>query len=161
LPRERQQPELFSLADFTKTLESRLGSGARRIGGAGGGIEGIRGGTHLEDAVLSIFPRDEVRGALLRRSVELSDSPFLTFDAGADAGRTWHLQVFVNNDKVLDQLIEGRPTTQENPLDRHWEHIHLDLAAYKKQSVVIRLYDLVLVPNHHAGNSYWRGLQLQ
>ena len=50
---------------------------------------------------------------------------------------------------------------QESALERHWEHIHLDLAAYRKQSVVIRLYDLILVPNHHAGNSYWRGLQLQ
>jgi hypothetical protein len=156
-----QQPELFSLADFTKLWNPDWTLERAGFGGAGGGIEGIRGGTHLEDAVLSIFPRDEVRGALLRRSVELSDSPFLTFDAGADAGRTWHLQVFVNNDKLLDQLIEGRPATQENALDRHWEHIHLDLAAYKKQSVVIRLYDLVLVPNHQAGNSYWRDLQLQ
>jgi hypothetical protein len=160
-PPTTQQPEVFGLADLTKLWNPDWTLERAGFGGAGGGIEGIRGGTHLEDAVLSIFPRDEVRGALLRRSVELSDSPSLTFDAGADAGRTWHLQVFVNNDKLLDQLIEGRPTTQENPLDRHWEHIHLDLAAYKTQSVVIRLYDLVLVPNHHAGNSYWRGLQLQ
>jgi hypothetical protein len=27
--------------------------------------------------------------------------------------------------------------------------------------VVIRLYDLVLVPNHEAGNSYWRSLDLK
>jgi hypothetical protein len=156
-----QQAEVFSLADFTKLWDPDWTLERAGFGGAGGGIEGIRGGTHLEGQVLSIFPRDEVRGALLRRSVELSDTPFLTFDAGADAGRAWHLQVFVNNDKLLDQLIEGRSMTQENALDRHWEHIHLDLSAYRKQSVVIRLYDLVLVPNHHAGNSYWRGLQLQ
>jgi len=156
-----QQAELFSLADFTKLWDPDWTLERAGFGGAGGGIEGIRGGTHLEGQVLSIFPRDEVRGALLRRSVELSDTPFLTFDAGADAGRAWHLQVFVNNDKLLDQLIEGRSMTQENALDRRWEHIHLDLSAYRKQSVVIRLYDLVLVPNHHAGNSYWRGLQLQ
>lgn len=160
-PPTTQQAELFSLADFTKLWNPDWTLERAGFGGAGGGIGGIRGDTHLEGQVLSIFPRDEVRGALLRRSAELSDTRFLTFDAGADAGRAWHLQVFVNNDKLLDQLIEGRSMTQENALDRHWEHIHLDLAAYRKQSVVIRLYDLVLVPNHHAGNSYWRGLQLQ
>jgi hypothetical protein len=155
-----QQAELFRLADFMRLWNPAWTLERAGFGGAGGGIEGIRGGTHLEGQVLSIFPRDEIRGALLRRSVELSDTPFLTFDAGADAGRAWHLQVFVNNDKFLDQLIEGH-STQESALERHWEHIHLDLAAYRKQSVVIRLYDLILVPNHHAGNSYWRGLQLQ
>ncbi len=164
IPVERpttQQPELFRLADFTKLWNPDWTLERAGFGGGGGGIEGIRGGTHLEGQTLAVFPRDEVRGALLRRSVELSDTPSFAFDAGADAGRAWHLQVFVNNDKLLDQLIEGRSMTQENGSDRHWEHIHLNLAAYRKQSVVIRLYDLVLVPNHHAGNSYWRGLQLQ
>jgi len=156
-----QQAELFSLADFTKFWNPDWTLERAGFGGAGGGIEGIRGGTYLEGQTLAIFPRDEVRGALLRRSVKLSDTPSFAFDAGADAGRAWHLQVFVNNDKLLDQLIEGRSMTQENALDRHWEHIQLDLAAYRQQPVVIRLYDLVLVPNHHAGNSYWRGLQLQ
>jgi hypothetical protein len=156
-----QQAELFTLADFTKLWNPDWTLERAGFGGAGGGIEGIRGGTHLEGQILSIFPRDEVRGALLRRSVKLSDTPSFAFDAGADAGRAWHLQVFVNNDKVFDRLIEGNPTMQENALEHHWEHIRLDLATYRKQSVVIRLYDLVLVPNHQAGNSYWRGLQLQ
>jgi hypothetical protein len=156
-----QQAELFSLADFTRLWNPDWTLERAGFGGAGGGIEGIRGGTHLEGQILAIFPRDEVRGALLRRSVELSDTPSLTLDAGADAGRAWHLQVFVNNDKVLDRLIEGSQMTQENALERHWEHIHLDLAAYRKQYVIIRLYDLVLVPNHQAGNAYWRCLQLQ
>ncbi len=156
-----QQAELFGLADFTRLWNPDWTLERAGFGGAGGGIEGIRGDTHLEGQILSIFPRDEVRGALLRRFVELSDSPAFAFDAGVDAGRAWHLQVFVNNDKLLDKLIEGTAMTQENALDRHWEHIHLDLAAYRRQSVVIRLYDLVLVPNYHAGNSYWRNLRLQ
>jgi hypothetical protein len=156
-----QQPELFGLADLTKFWNPDWTLERAGFGGAGGGIEGIRGGTHLEGQVLAIFPRDEVRGALLRRSVELSDSPSFSFDAGADAGRAWHLQVFVNNDKVLDRLIEGSPTMQESELGHYWEHFHIGLAPYRKQSVVIRLYDLVLVPNHQAGNSYWKDLQLQ
>jgi hypothetical protein len=134
---------------------------------------GIRGATYLDGDVLSIFPRDEVRGALLRQTVQLSDSPSLTFDAGVDPGRAWHLQIFVNNDRVLDKLIEGPPATQRSAAERrppatevsaaerHWEHIHLDLSTYRKQPVVIRLYDLVLVPGHEAGNSYWKTPQLQ
>ena len=115
----------------------------------------------MDGETLAIWPRDEVRGALLRRTVELSDSPSLTFDAGVDAGRTWHLVVFVNNDKVHDHLVEGNPPIPGNAPARRWEHIRLDLAAYSQRSVTIRLYDLVLVPNHYAGNSYWRNLQLQ
>jgi hypothetical protein len=156
-----QQPELFKLSDLTKWWNPDWTLERAGFGGAGGGIEGIRGDTYLDGETLAIWPRDEVRGALLRRSVELSDSPSLTFDAGADAGRTWHLVVYVNNDKVHDQLIEGNVLTEGNASERRWEHIRLDLTAYKKQSVVIRLYDLVLVPNHCAGNSFWRHLELR
>ena len=157
-----QAPELFRLSDFTKlwnqpdwTLD-RAG-----FGGGTGGIGGIRGQTYLDGNTLAVFPRDEVRGALLRRELRLSAQPSLSFDAGADPGRAWHLEVFVNNDKVLDRLIEGAPGPKQSGSLRHWEHIHLDLSAYKEQSVTIRLYDLILVPGHEAGNSYWRSLAAQ
>jgi hypothetical protein len=156
-----QKPELFKLSDFTKWWNPDWTLERAGFGGAGGGIEGIRGDTYLDGETLSIWLRDEVRGALLRRSVVLSDNPALTFDAGADAGCAWHLDVFVNNDKVLDKLIEGDPWTQGKPSERHWEPIHVDLTPYRKQSVVIRLYDLALVPYHYVGNSYWRHLELK
>jgi hypothetical protein len=157
-----QEPELFKLSDFTKMWNPEWSLERAGFGGGTGGIIGIRGATYLNGDVLSIFPRDEVRGALLRQAVQLSDSPSLDFDAGVDPGRTWHLEIFVNNDKVLDRLIEGPPApTQGSDAERQWEHIHLDLSTYKKLPVVIRLYDLVLVPRHLAGNSYWKKLQLQ
>jgi ADP-ribosylglycohydrolase len=156
-----QQPELFKLSDFTKMWNPDWTLERAGFGGAGGGLAGIRGDTYLNGEVLSIFPRDEIRGALLRRSLEMGDHPSLTFDAGADAGRTWHLEVFVNNDKVIDRLIEGNRLIPGNQSEVHWEHIHLDLTGYRKQSVVIRLYDLVLAPNHEAGNSYWKHIELQ
>ena len=175
-----QAPELFKLSDFTKMWGPEWSLERAGFGGGNGGIMGIRGATYLDGDVLSIFPRDEVRGALLRQTVQLSDSPSLTFDAGVDPGRSWHLQIFVNNDRVLDKLIVGPPVTHlmEGPpathamggpppvpevsaAERHWEHIHLDLGAYRKQSVVIRLYDLILAPGHEAGNSYWKKPQLQ
>ena len=156
-----QEPELFKLSDLTKWWDSDWTLERAGFGGAGGGLAGIRGDTYLDGDTLAIWPRDEVRGALLRRTVEGGDRSSLTFDAGADRGRTWHLVVFANNDRVLDQSIAGDPLTEGNESDRHWEHISIDLTAYKGQSVVLRLYDLVLVPNHYAGNSYWRHIQVQ
>jgi hypothetical protein len=155
-----QEPELFKLSDFTKWWNPDWSLERAGFGGGPGGIEGIRGDTYLDGETLSIWPRDEVRGALLRRTVELSDSPSLAFDAGADAGCTWRLNVFVNNDKLLDKSIKGGPLAKGNGPARHWEHIRLDLTPYRRQSVVIRLYDLVLVPHHYVGNSYWRFIQL-
>jgi hypothetical protein len=175
-----QAPELFKLSDFTKMWSPEWSLERAGFGGGNGGIMGIRGATYLDGDVLSIFPRDEVRGALLRQTVQLSDSPSLTFDAGVDPGRSWHLQIYINNDRVLDKWIVGPPVThpmewppathlmggpppvpEVSAAERHWEHIHLDLGAYRKQSVVIRLYDLILVPGHEAGNSYWKKPQLQ
>jgi hypothetical protein len=156
-----QAAELFQLSDLTKWWNPTWTLERAGFGGAGGGLAGIRGDTYLDGDTLAIWPRDEVRGALLRRSVDLGDHPTITFDTGADAGRTWHLIVFVNNDKILDRFIAGDPLKDGNSSERHWEHISLDLAAYKRQSAVIRLYDLVLVPNHYAGNSYWRQIEIR
>ena len=156
-----QEPELFKLSELTKWWNPDWTLERAGFGGAGGGLEGVRGDTYLDGDTLAIWPRDEVRGALLRRTVELSDGPSISFDAGADAGRTWQLNVYVNNDRLLDKMIAGDPLTSRNASARHWEHVRLDLTPYRKQSVVIRLYDLVLVPNHYVGNSYWRNIQLR
>lgn len=176
-----QEPELFKLSDFTKMWNPDWTLDRAGFGGGAGGIRGIRGATYLDGDILTVFPRDEVRGALLRRSVQLSDNPVLGFDAGVDPGKTWHLAIYVNNDKVLDKMIEGPPVAhvpevpavtnirrgppppepEVSDADRHWEHINLDLSAYKKQQVVIRLYDFILVPGHEAGESYWKKLELR
>ena len=97
----------------------------------------------------------------MRRSIDLGASPSLSFDAGVDPGHAWHLVVFVNNDKVLDRLIEAAKATDENTSAPHWEPVHLDLANYAGKSVVVRLYDFILVPNLQAGNSYWRHIEVQ
>jgi hypothetical protein len=155
------EPELFQLSDLTKMWNPDWTLERAGYGGAGGGLRGVRGNTYLDGDTLAIFPRDEVRGALLRRSVQLGANPSLSFDAGADDGRTWHMQVFINNDKALDQLIDGAKLPKDEASKRGWKHITLDLAKYRNQAVVIRLYDLVLVPGHEAGNSYWKNLKVQ
>ena len=115
-------------------------------------MKGIRGITYLEGSVLSTYPRDEVRGTVLRRLVKLDSEPRLQFKAGVDPGRAWQLQVYVNDDKVLDKVIES------TSLIREWEDVKLDLAQYKNQEVTLRLYQRVLIPLHVAGNAYWRDL---
>jgi len=147
-----QPAELFRLADLMHYWNADWTLERAGFGGAGGGMPGIRGITYLDDEVLSTYPRDEVRGTLLKRALRLGKNPALKFKAGVDPARTWQLQVYVNDDKVLDRLIEGLSET------RTWQNIDVDLSKYMDQEVVLRLYQRVLIPHHEAGNAYWRDL---
>ena len=69
------------------------------FGGAGGGMPGIRGITYLDGPVLATYPRDEVRGTVLRRTVNSGTAPSLKFKAGVDVGRAWQLQVLCERQK--------------------------------------------------------------
>ncbi len=145
-----QPAELFRLADLMHYWNPDWTLERAGFGGAGGGMPGIRGITYLDDDVLSTYPRDEVRGTVLRRTARLGKSSALKIKAGVDPGRVWQLQVYVNDDKVLDKLIEGLSET------RRWQDIRVDLSKYTDQEVVLRLYQRVLIPHHEAGNAYWQ-----
>jgi hypothetical protein len=149
-----QPAELFRLTDLMHYWNADWTLERAGFGGAGGGMPGIRGITYLDGEVLSTYPRDEVRGTVLRRTARLGKNPTLTFKAGVDPGRAWQLQVYVNDDKVLDRLIEGLPET------RKWQDIDVDLSKYTDQEIRLRLYQRVLIPHHEAGNAYWRDLVL-
>lgn len=161
-PVRTQAPEIFHLSELTKWWNPDWKLQRAGLGGAGGGIRGIRGNTYLDGETLAIWPRDEVRGALLYRTMHIDDQTQLTFDAGADPGCDWHLVVFASNQKLIDRDIDGGPlpAAGESP-ERRWEHITVNLSPFKGQEVVLRLYDLVLVPQHYAGNSYWRHIELR
>ncbi len=147
-----QPAELFRLADLMQYWNPDWTLERAGFGGAGGGMPGIRGITYLDGEILATYPRDEVRGTVLRRTVKVGGNSVLRFQAGVDPGRAWQLQVYVNDDKVLDQLIEGQ---SEN---REWQDIEVNLAKYPNQEVVLRLYQRVLIPHREAGNAYWRNL---
>jgi hypothetical protein len=147
-----QPAELFNLSDLMRYWNPDWTLERAGFGGGGGGIQGIRGITYLDGDVLATYPRDEVRGTVLRRTIRLGDYPALQFKAGADSGRAWQLQVYVNDDNLLDTLIEGAPTS------RYWRDINLDLSKYANQEVVVRLYQRVLISHHEAGDAYWRDL---
>src|SRR5262245_36726749 len=83
----RTQPaELFTLADLMKYWNAQWTLDRAGFGGAGGGMAGIRGITYLDGDVLATYPRDEVRGLVLRRTAKLGGKPRLEFQAGADSG---------------------------------------------------------------------------
>lgn len=151
-----QPAELFTLADLMQYWNPEWTLQRAGFGGAGGGMPGIRGITYLDGDVLATYPRDEIRGTVLRRALRLGADPFLKFQVAADLGRAWQLQVYVNDEKVLDmdKLIEGLTG------GRNWQEIDLDLSKYKTQEVVVRLYQRVLIPRHEAGNAYWRHLTI-
>lgn len=148
-----QPAELFKLSDLMQYFNPDWTLERAGFGGAGGGLPGIRGITYLDGDTLATYPRDEIRGVVLRRTAELGEHPHLGFQAGVDPGRAWRLQVYVNDQRLLDQLIDGVS-------DSKWRDISVDLSAFSGQNVTLRLYQFVLIPHHEAGNAYWRGLVL-
>lgn len=155
-----QPAEIFRLGDLMQYWNKDWTLERAGFGGAGGGMRGIRGITYLDGEVLATYPRDEVRGVVLRRSLTVGNARTLRFKAGVDVGRAWQLQVYVNDRKLVDKLINGLYESC-SPDGRQWEEITVDLTDYGSQEVVLRLYQRVLIPHHEAGNAYWRDLEVR
>jgi hypothetical protein len=154
----RTQPaELFKLGDLTKYWNADWSLARAGFGGAGGGMGGIRGITHLEGDVLATYPRDEVRGLVLHRTLKLGPDPILSFQAGVDRDRAWELNVYANNKLLLKTLIEGPAGGQ----GRSWQEVKVDLHALAHQLVQLRLFQRVLVGPRTAGNAYWKALKVE
>src|SRR5262245_22949689 len=156
-PVKTQEAELFRLADLTRYWNPEWKLERAGFGGAGGGMRGIRGITHLDGDVLATYPRDEVRGLVLRRTVVLGQKPVLSFRAGVDPGRAWELNVLADNKLLLKKTVAAPPAAAE----RHWEDVRLDLAAVAGRSVQLRLYQRVLIAGQTAGNAYWKDLRVE
>jgi hypothetical protein len=164
-PAVTQEAELFKLADLTEYWNKDWKLERAGFGGVPDRIpnapRGYPKATYIEGDVLATWPRDEVRGVVLRRTVRLSNNPRLRFEAGADTRRGWQLAVFVNNSRVLAKSVEGA----EANLERTWEKIDVDLSEFRGKEVEIRLYQRTLGGRggrtSFPGNAYWRGITLQ
>jgi len=152
-----QPAENFKLADLMKYWNPDWTLDRAGFGGAGGGMGGIRGITYLDGEVLATYPRDEVRGTVLRRSLKVGEKQALKFSAGVDAGRAWELNVYVNNKLIEKRIIEGAASGNE----RTWADLNVDLSSFAGKEVELRLYQRVLVPKKTAGNAYWKGLKVE
>jgi hypothetical protein len=144
--------ELFDINELTRWWNPAWRLERAGVGGAGGGMKGIRGNTYLDGDTLATYPRDEVRGVVLRRTMKIEPGQWLRFSAGADAGRAWKLEVYVGNTRLRSQIIEGMGAA------RTWIPIEVDLAEFSGRETEMRLYQLVLLDGKTAGNAYWRGL---
>jgi hypothetical protein len=155
-----QQPstmpaETFQLSRLTEYWNAGWKLMRAGFGGAGGGMRGLRGNTYLDGEVLATYPRDEVRGTRLERTLKLGQPARLQLDAGADAGRAWQLDVHVDNALVHSRVIAGKA-------QRTWEHIDIDLAPFANRQVTVRLIQRVLLaPEKAPGNAYWRNVQIE
>lgn len=150
-----QPAELFKLADLTQYWNPAWTLERAGVGGAGGGMGGIRGNTYLDKDVLATYPRDEIRGLLLHRTLKINREQTLSFNAGVDEKRAWRLEVYINNQKMLNKIING------DTAGRKWQNITVDLAAFHGQTVTIRLYQRVLLPGREAGNAYWKNIEIK
>ncbi|MEO8171477.1 MAG: ADP-ribosylglycohydrolase family protein [Sediminibacterium sp.] len=169
--------ENFSPNDFTKYWNPQWTMERAGFGAPGGGHRGIRGGTFLDSNVLATFPRDETRGVVIYRKMKLGKEALLQVDVAADPGRAWKLEIFADNDRLLERLVDGGsalvwdkisetgfpPPTEEyfaSSKVRQWQHIQVDLSKYEGKDVLLRLYDETLVRNKYPGNAYWKNLQV-
>ena len=141
------------------------------FGTPGGGLRDLRGGTYLDGDVLATYPRDEVRGVVLRRMVRPGPTSSLTVDVAADPGRAWRLSIFAGNDRLAHEVVDGGPPvgwSEQPPLSypesefaamkaaRVWRRIRADLTPYAGREIALRLYQTTIVRDRVPGNAYWK-----
>ncbi|MDQ6632681.1 MAG: ADP-ribosylglycohydrolase family protein, partial [Verrucomicrobiota bacterium] len=157
-PIATQSAELFALADLMEFWNPEWKLERAGFGGTVGGSGNLRGVTFLENGVLATWPRDPVRGVVLRRELKLNQKSSLTFQAGVDAGRAWELEVYADNKRVFKKLIDGG---EEHNGERKWEEIKIDLENFAAEKIQLRLYQRILLANKIPGNAYWKSLRVE
>ena len=153
-----QAAEQFSLVDLTKYWNADWKLERAGFGGTVGGAGNLRGITFLDGDVLATWPRDPIRGVVLRRKVRLSESPSLHLEVAADLSRTWELQVYADNKQVLRKQISGGGN--QSTLYQ-WQDIRVDLKAFARKEVELRLYQRGFVGEKLPGTAYWRKIELE
>ncbi|NJN28536.1 MAG: ADP-ribosylglycohydrolase family protein, partial [Cyclobacteriaceae bacterium] len=169
------EAELWKLADFTQYWNPSWKLERAGFGAPGGGVRNLRGGTYLIDDVLVTYPRDEVRGVVLRGDFEIEKNDVLKLEVAADPGRAWQMLVYVNNEKIFTKKLDGGATMdwKEMPPQsypesefvafkqaRKYEHIEVPLGQFAGQQVHIRLYQYTLLLNKIPGNAYWKKAEI-
>jgi hypothetical protein len=165
------EAELWKLSDFTQYWNPSWTLERASFGAPGGGVRNLRGGTYLIDDVLVTYPRDEVRGVVLRGDFDIAENDILKLRVASDPGRAWQLLVYVNNERLFVKNIDGGAILEWKempPLSypesefvafkeaRQFEDIELPLDKFKGQKVHIRLYQYTLLLNKIPGNAYWQ-----
>jgi hypothetical protein len=173
---QTQELEFFKPEYFVHWWNPKWQLDQVAFGIPGGGSRGTRGGTFLEnDSILGTFPRNYMRGVKISSRMMLDENPKLLVDVAADPGRRWRLVIYIDNHRLVNEIVDGGPPLPESsginypqPLfeydkykvARHWKTIELDLRDFKQQEVIIRLFQENWVNNSHPGNAYWKNLKV-
>jgi hypothetical protein len=155
-----QALERFTLADLARLWNPDWTLERAGFGGGHGGLGGLRGMTYLRGDVLATWPRDEVRGLVLRRSARLGQRPVLSVDVGVDPGRAWKLEVYADNQRLLSKVIEAPRGAGPSP-GIAWQTVRQELTPFAGKTVHLRLYQRVLFTDRVAGQAYFRALRLE
>lgn len=150
-----QAAEIFELSSLTQYWNKDWKLERAGFGGAQGGMPGLRGITWLDGEVLATYPRDEVRGVVLSRNIDLSTPMQLSFDAGVDSLRMWKCEVYQDNKKIFEQVFEGDPTGQK------WYPVRIALVPGPDRNTTLRLYQRVLIPGRASGTAYWKNIKIE
>ena len=153
----KMQPlERFRLEDFTHAWNPDWTLVRAGFGGGDAGWLRTHVMTWLEGDILHTYPRDPViRGCYLTRTLKPGDQAKLKVDVGAEAGRSWRLLVFVDNQQLEERVIKGGAE------DRAWYSLEYDLSNYAGRETVLRLYQRVLYREGNPGNALWRNLRVE
>ncbi len=160
IERETPRPlplERFTLADLTRYWAPEWTLDRAGFGATSGGRGGYPGGTWLADGVLTTWPRELMRGAVLSRKVTMpAGAPRLVIVVGADAGRCWEFSLLADNTEMKRQLIIGG----EQP---EWQTIETDLSSCAGREVTLRLYqNLSMATRLYAPSAaHWKSITLK
>lgn len=152
-----QPLERFALADLMRYWQPEWTLEHAGFGATSGGMDGYPGGTWLSEGVLTTWPRELMRGVVLKRRLTLpAGSPRLVVEVAADPGRAWGFSFYVNNKLMAKQPVVGGE-------DRGWQAIETDLTPFAGQEVTLRLYQNLLAANRLRPPSaaHWRTIVLK
>lgn len=120
------------------------------LGSIGPGWRNLPGSTYLDGEVLVTFPRDIVRGLVMRRRVEIQQQKLLTVEVSAEPGTAWQLDIFANDEALASRIIEKDSAVE-------WSSVQVDLGRYAGQ---LRLFQRALIPGKTSGSARWRRIHL-
>jgi hypothetical protein len=153
---ETQPLEYFDINDY-----GALWNPDWKLSGAG---RGLSGATYLLGDILVTYPRD-TRPCLIERAVTLTTgSPRAALTVGSPPGKTWRLQVFVDDDVVAEKMIGiggsipvgSKPgASAKEDLDLTWTNVTVDLSKYAGKAVILRLYQWP-AGSQIPASAYWR-----
>jgi len=150
-------PEPFSPDDYVKKWNRGWFLKGAGYGFSDAGRQDLNGVTFIENGILSIYPAGHISLPCLYRKVSPEQGSVLKCSAGAERGKPWQLQIYIDN-KQADRarIIGSEDAVTGGREERRFETVTLDLSPWAGQSVIIRLFMSPVPGSEKPGNAFWR-----